>query len=228
MRQSPYKNVTNRSWINRTESPMPVKQIPLTGTNPKIINVDAALSNTLRGELQSPDKYIRELAVAALEKKIITRQGHCPDDTVDTLRIKTFQLNPETMDQFLDGPGIFDHNYQDNMGCLIDAMLSNESVIPDARLRRWITDIKRIGEKSAEGMAFRLKSGTHSLYVNKVSNDPNADGLVHEALVGMGAINSLRDRIPTFVHTYGAFMCSPPVVDMGGMYYHGVLGEQKP
>jgi hypothetical protein len=200
----------------RSDSPMPVKQIRLTEINPKSINVGTAVSNTLRDELSSPNIYTRELAVAALEKKIITMQGHCPDDTVDTLRVKTFQLNPETMDQYLDGPGIFDHNYQDSMGCLIDAMLSKESAIPDARLRRWITDIKRIGEPSSEGMAFKLQSGAYSLYVDKIANDPDEDGLPHEAVVGMGAINNLRDRIPTFVHTYGAFMCSPPVLDEQG------------
>jgi len=96
------------------------------------------------------------------------------------------------------------------MGCLIDTLISEEDIVPDARLKRWITNINRIGPKSAEGMVFELQSGPYSLYVIKVTNDPKDDTLPHEA------INKLRDKIPNFMHTYGAFMFSPPVLDKEG------------
>src|SRR5690606_21579196 len=67
-----------------------------------------------------------------------------------------------------------------------------------------------------EGMAFKLESNSYPLYVIKVAADPTDDSLPHEALGGMGAINTLRNRVPNFMHTYGAFMYAPPILDSNG------------
>lgn len=197
----------------------------------KNISVDGATNSTLKQQLNNQDKSVRQTALTLLEKRIITMQGKCPDSIVENLRIRLFQLDPSTISGYLDSYGKFDHDYQDGMGCLIDALISNEDIIPDIRLRRWITDINRIGGASAEGMAFKLSSDAakldeskgqalnsspYPLYVIKVAADPNEDTLPHEALVGMGAVNKVRDRVPNFMHTYGAFMCAPPILDSNG------------
>jgi hypothetical protein len=205
----------NQGYNQSSIGPLPNKPIPAFAP-PKNIDVSVQMNQTLKSQLKSADIDIRGKAVNALEKMIVKMQGHCPDDIVDNLRIRTFQLDANTIDTYLNTAGRYDHDYQDGMGCLIDALVSQEDIIPDIRLRRWITDISRIGGASAEGMAFKLQSGPYPLYVIKVAADPNDDTLPHEAIVGMGAINKLRNRIPNFMHTYGAFMCSPPILDDNG------------
>lgn len=211
----------------------PLKDLPSIPAfaPPKNISIDVATSSTLKEQLRDTDLSVRQKALTLLEKRIVMMQGKCPDSIVENLRIRVFQLDPAIMSDYLNSYGKYDHDYQDGMGCLIDALISNEDIVPDIRLRRWITDINRIGGDSAEGMAFKLSSnptkldGTNSLvpnsspyplYVIKVAADPSEDSLPHEALVGMGAVNKVRDRIPNFMHTYGAFMCAPPVLDSNG------------
>ena len=182
----------------------------------KNINVDAASTITLKEQLKHKDVLVRETALKILEKRIIMMQGKCPDNIVDNLRVRIFQLDTSMISNYLNDSGRYDHSYQDGMGCLIDALISNDGILPDIRLRRWITDINRVGGASAEGMAFKLESSSYPLYVIKVAADADNDTLPHEALVGMGALNKLRDRVPTFMHTYGAFMCAPPVLNSEG------------
>lgn len=197
--------------------PIPIGSVPAFAP-PKIISISREIGQRLGDNLKSTDSDIRQAAVEELERRIIKMQGRCPDDIVNNLRVRTFQLDATLINEYMNQPGIYDHDFQDGMGCLIDALISTDpnDPLPDARLRRWITDINKIGGKSAEGMAFRLKSDNYPLYVIKVASNPTDDKLAHEALVGMGALNTLRDRVPTFMHTYGAFMCSPPVLDENG------------
>lgn len=170
-------------------------------------------------------------AVMELEKRIITMQGHCPSEIVDKLKVRTFQLDGSLMDKYAsnDVVGthksvIFNSEFQDGMGCLIDALISDDDLLSNQRLKQWIKEINRIGEESEGGMVFRTKTGEcnlyksscNSLYVIKTPINWEDDSLAHEAVVGMGAINKLRNKIPTFAHTYGAFMCSPPILDQSG------------
>ncbi|CAH6418460.1 Protein kinase [uncultured virus] len=208
--------------ITSVIGPIPTGNVPAFAP-PKDISIKGAETD-LGSQLRSDDQSIKKKAVMELERRIITMQGHCPNEIVDTLRMRSFQLDAMLMSEYLKQPGIFDHEFQDGMGCLIDALVSSEDLLPDQRLRQWISDIRRIGEASNEGMAFKLQSGQCSLYksscyplyVVKTPADPNDDSLPHEAVIGMGALNTLRDKVPTFMHTYGAFMCPPPVIDNSG------------
>jgi hypothetical protein len=196
-------------------------KIPMKSSSyiaPKVLHVSGAIGDRLQHQLKNPNKDIREAAVTELERRIIKMQGRCPSNIIDDLKIRDFQLDPSVMSQYLAGPGIYDHSFQDGVSCLIDAMISTNPDDPssDIRLRKWITDIKRIGKPSAEGLAFKLQNGNYPLYVIKVASNPKYDTLAHEAVVGMGAINRIRDRIPNFVHTYAAFSCSPPILDTSG------------
>jgi len=195
---------------------IPIGTIPAFAP-PKIICVsNNKVGNERLGDnLKSPDILIREGALRELEKRIIKMQGQCPSDIINNLKVRTFQLDATLMGEYLALPGIYDHTFQDGMGCLIDALISNDenNIYPDLRLRRLITNISKIGAESVEGMAFQLQSGQYPLYVIKVPTNPKYDTLTHEAVIGMGAINTLRNRIPNFVHTYGAFRCFPPIID---------------
>lgn len=212
-KDSPLDVVQKLPQINN----IPIGNVPAFAP-PKVICVPGSIKDRLGEQLKNKNRETRGAAVTELERRITQMQGRCPSDIVDDLRIRNFQLDASLMGEYLAQPGIYDHSFQDGMGCFIDAMVSNnpEDLIPDLRLRKWITNIRRIGGKSAEGMAFLLESGSYPLYVIKVTADPSDDTLAHEAVIGMGAINTLRDRIPNFVHTYGAFRCSPPILDASG------------
>lgn len=180
---------------------------------PKQISVAEVVDSKLKSRLRDANYHIRESAVKELERRMTIMEGKCPDDIINNLRVRVFQLDPATMREYMDQP--FDHNFQDGIGCLIDALISNDlnTAVPDYNLRQWITDINQIGGTTAEGKVFNLKSGKFPLFAIKVPTNPNNDTLPHEAIVGMGAINTLRDRTSTFMHTYGAFMCAPPILD---------------
>lgn len=208
------KELSNNNKISLT-GPLPVEHLP-TFSLKKNINILSASNATLENQLKNKDRNIREIATKILEKRIITMQGKCPHDIVETLKIRTFQLDATSMSFFLQTSGIYDHNFQDGVGCLIDALISDEAIVPDLRFRRWITNINKIGDQSAESIAFKLKNNSDPLYVIKVTADIERDHLCHEALVGIGAINKLRSKIPTFMHTYGAFMCTPPIFEENG------------
>lgn len=195
--------------------PIPIDSVPAFAPV-KLIAVSNVTASTIRDGLKSSNDKIKRKALESLENAIISSQGSCPKNIVDSLKIQTFQLDPVKMDSYLNGPAVFDHEFQDGMGCLIDALVADQGPYPAARLHRWISNIKRIGESSSEGMAFQMNSGSVPLYVLKVTSDPQDDNLAHEALIGMGALNRLRDKVPNFMHTYGAFYCSPPVMDANG------------
>ena len=186
----------------------------------KNINIAGAINHTLRDQLNNPDPEIYRQAVWSLEKRIVMLQGKCPDEIIDNLRVRNFQLDATSMEAYMNGSGLFDHNFQDGIGCLADALIDRNSSVPDEYFKRWITDLNKIGVKSTEGMAFTMKNCVfddgfkcQSLFVTKVAQDPAYDFLAHEALVGMGAINTLRDKVPNFMHTYAALRCEPPILD---------------
>jgi hypothetical protein len=168
-----------------------------------------SLENTNIPFLKSPSYDLRKEAVKDLEAQIIKSQLKCPNKIIDNLRVRTFQLDPETINIFLVNGGLFDHKFQDGLSCLLDALIDDDERIPDTHLRRWITDIKKIGAASVEGSVFNLDMSHNPLFAVKLPKDDS--NLNHEAIIGMGIINKLSDRIPNFVHTYGAFMCAPPL-----------------
>ena len=209
---------------------LPKRRVPVF-PQPKVFYVSGAVDarwgiqdkvgdrdSRLGRQLRSSDRKKREAAVVELERRITMMQGKCPSDIIEDLKIRNFQLNARIMGEYLRQPGTYDKSFQDGMGCLIDGMISEDmdGTGPDRGLIRWITDIRKIGGPSAEGMAFQLENSNYPLYVIKVSSNSEEDALAHEAVVGMAAINTLRGQVPNFVHTYGAFRCTPPIVDANG------------
>lgn len=207
------------SALNSLRSQQP--QIALSGSvrqnitfNPvKNINVENGLTDTLRSQLKNQNSNIKETALKTLETRIVTMQGKCAQDIISNLRVRTFQLDAKLMDEYLNSDGRYDYKYQGGVGCLVDALISEKDDRTDSRLRRWITDINKIGKKTHEGDVFQINNADVTLYAIKVAADADDDTMPHEALIGMGALNNLRDKIPTFMYIYGTFMCDPPILD---------------
>ena len=90
------------------------------------------------------------------------------------------------------------------------------------KVKEWITNMRTFGAPSLGGVAMTGGiEGYENLFVVKVAQKSKSTDLIHEAFVGMaradangiGGLNYLRKYIPNFAFIYGAFYCSPPVID---------------
>ncbi len=184
-------------------------QIPLKDLSLKLEPINIESNNSLN----SYDMKARENAVNVLEYNILTQQAKCSSEVMDNLRVNVFQFDPKTASDYLNSDGLYDHKIQDGMSCVVDAMISDDDILPDIRMSRLISNIERVGNISSYGMVFKMEHDTYPLYVIKIAQKFNRDDLTHEAFIGIAAINKLRNKIPTFMHTYKAFICNPPVLD---------------
>ncbi len=216
--ESPYSAGQHSSSWESLNNMLEGKDLPLPTPEPndddqallsKYVDPEA-FAALVQEKILKGDTNSRYEAITFLEDKIVTMQGHCPNNVIDRLKIRTFQLNTEIMNNYLN---MFDSNYQDGVGCLVDALVSNDQPIQNGRLNRWIADIQHITDPSSDKTAvYRLINiDQHPLFVVKVATED--DSLAHEAVVGMGAINKLRMFVPNFMQTYGVFRCNPPVID---------------
>jgi hypothetical protein len=177
----------------------------------KIFDSEFIQTGILEDDLHSTNIDIRQSAHELLEQKLVTMSGKCADNIVNALSIKTFQLNPKAIDEYKRGPGLYDHKFQDGIGCLVDALITPEGPIPHYKLKKIITNISKIGDETAGGNAFNVEVEDESLFVVKTPKSLH-ESLAHEAFVGLVALNMLRKKIPNFMHTYGVLMCGPPIM----------------
>lgn len=106
------------------------------------------------------------------------------------------------------------------MGCISEAILGGPGAInlnfdKNYKIRRWITNLKQIGAPSVEGVALMANLGksSESPFIVKAPKDPENNDLLHEWMIGVFGTNKLRSVIPTFSYIYGAFNCSPPIIN---------------
>lgn len=185
----------------------PISNIPAFAPH-KDFSVSHVVSSSknLYTTLMSSDRNRRRFAVEYLEKMLITKQGKCPKEIHDNLRAVNYQFN-----QGQKGTSIFDKNYQDGLACSVDALVTNYNDNPNYNIEKYLPAPVKIGSASTAGSVFR----TGELFAIKTPNQSN-DTLYHEALIGLAALNTLRDRVPNFMHTYGLYLCEPPIVDNNG------------
>lgn len=195
--------------------------IPKISKFPLIPNfpVSQSIGITTKDKLKHSNSEIRREAVEELEAKLSLLIGKCHPEITNDLRYRSFQLNAESINNFIDSGGIFDANYQNSMNCLVDSLIYkydeyNSNHIPDGRLRAFIDEIKLIGNPSAYGNVFGLSSNKHAMFAVKIANAHKSNNnLNHEAFVGLVALNKLRYKIPNFMHTYGIYHCNPPIIN---------------
>lgn len=196
---------THTSQENLANSP--ILEVKYPSSTDKTIN----LSTYEDRELDSFYPNNRQIAMEKLERLIIQTQLKCPDDIIDYLKVKAFQTDFNELQKMLKTS--FDQNFHKKTGCLVDALISQNRPFPDYRLRRWLKSIYKINNdlKNKKSQADFFLSGVSycSIFVIKT----NSETLTHEAIVGMGALNNLRDKVPNFIYVYGAFMCHPPILD---------------
>ena len=108
------------------------------------------------------------------------------------------------------------HNVMQATSCLVGSILNprDGELSTAERKRYYFIPKRRIGEKSVFGIALETSLlDIEGLFVLKAPRDPNDVTLSHEAVVGLFSINRLREYVPNFAYTLGAFGCTAPIVN---------------
>jgi hypothetical protein len=76
----------------------------------------------------------------------------------------------------------------------------------------WITNIEKVSINSNEGYIYiaNLFSTSIQMIVKVAQKSKGFDSKIREYFIGIKAINNIRTIIPTFVHTFGAFLGNKP------------------
>ena len=147
-----------------------------------------------------------------LEKFIVDNQLKCPKHTIEALKIGIFNLNIGLIIDYSKKKGLYDLNFQNELGCVVDALLSDDNLTKDF-FSNYVSDIHKIISDSSYGDVYNILSNDklhQELFVIKIPKSVNIN-IYHEAIIGMLALNKLRDRIPNFMFIYGLFYCSRPL-----------------
>ncbi len=179
----------------------------------------------LNKNIQPDDFNIINGAQLLLEESWIAHQtckAVYPADSYNKILLHLFQILPAKIKNIIknDTPVIFGENFNREIGCLVDMIVRDRSyntqktsINMNKRIRRWISKIQPIGAASLEGYAFNTYINNEDFLVMKASRDPNSKDLIHEAAIGMLALNNLRKVIPNFMFVYSFYKCSPPYLD---------------
>jgi len=147
-----------------------------------------------------------------LEKFIVDNQLKCPKDTIDALKIGIFNLNIGLIIDYSKKKGLYDVHFQNELGCVVDALLSDDNLTKDF-FTNYVSDIHKILTDSSYGDVYNILSNNkihQELFTIKIPKSVNIN-IYHEAIIGMLALNKLRDIIPNFMFIYGLFYCSQPL-----------------
>jgi hypothetical protein len=111
----------------------------------------------------------------------------------------------------------FNDNVMNAMVCLSSSthLASSSSLSPNERVRAWIRNLRRVGSESVSGIALMADVGygeeiKSPFIVKSLRNLDNATELIHEAFIGLAALNHMRKLVPNFAYIYGFTECSPP------------------
>lgn len=142
----------------------------------------------------------------------------CPLAKREMLSERLGGLNAHNLQEFttkqFQNPAVMEATLCATDSILYTSPYSVDDIYMNNRVRMYLHNLRQIGGESAEGYALiaDLESAENMMVV-KVSRDPQNDNLLHEAIVGLYGTNKLRRYIPNFAYVYGAFKCSPPLID---------------
>jgi hypothetical protein len=147
-----------------------------------------------------------------LEKFIIDNQLKCPQNTIDKLKIGIFNLDINLIIDYSRKNGLYDNNFQNELGCVVDALLSDDNLTKDF-FANYISDIHKIINDSSYGDVYNIVSNNklnQEFFAIKIPKSVHIN-IYHEAIIGMLALNKLREILPNFMFIYGLFYCSQPL-----------------
>lgn len=156
----------------------------------------------------------------------LLRTGTCDTlnpDVTDYLKLINFTFDDELLQDQLMSIETLNANLHANISCLVNSIVSDyktlrrkniELPFHRERVRDWFPYLKQLGPKSVEGVAVQtsLSLDTEMFVFKTPIKDCQIDSLVHEAIVGLYALNKLRPILPNFMYVYGYMRCSPLVL----------------
>lgn len=167
------------------------------------------------------DAEVREQSQTAVEESLVS-QGSCSGlnpSIVDNLRTRIYDLNARELGRLLSSIDTLNSGIHNDLACIVSAIvypgtLSGTSPLMRERIREWFVAVRQIGATSVEGYVMGASfSPDTNLFVVKVPRDTAEDHLVHEAAIGILALNKLRAWVPNFMYVYGYAQCSPAVLE---------------
>ena len=131
------------------------------------------------------------------------------------LQLHLFQLDRERLASILLSPDALQAGVQEDIVLLLSAIFSFKDpfISFEERVRYLFNRPRQIGEKSTYGIVAQTGLGDVDFIAVKVAKAKG--NMAHEALVGIAALNSLRQDIPNFVYVYGLFECGQLVDGQG-------------
>lgn len=156
-----------------------------------------------------------------IEEELVM-QGSCyglNPNIVDGLRTQIYDLDAKALDALLESTDTLNSAVHSDLACIVSAIaypgdLGNDAPRMRERIRQWFVALRQIGSPSVQGYAMASSFSTDTkLFVIKSPRNPRGDALVHEAAVGILALNKLRALVPNFMYVYGYTQCSPPVLE---------------
>lgn len=150
---------------------------------------------------------------------------HLNDDKIDLSEISKYDNDKATHELKY---RFCDHKFMEAIRCMINEIIDvtdNDGDSERARIHKFLDGLTRFGKSSSYSYALSGNiSGKYdkneishkyngSMVVIKCPREPfNVKELIHELVVGIGALNKLREYVPNFSYVYDAFYCSAPVV----------------
>lgn len=177
---------------------------------------DRAISNKERQ--QAYGKYI----LYAMKRQLTLEQIYAPmfKRCTDNLTFKLQEIDKLEEQQNLQKYLTLSFNQAtivESIFCSLDSQLNVSDMYSyeaSNEVTKFFNNLRRIGAESVEGFALFAGVGiAKDLFVIKVPQNPKYDNLFHEYFVGISCLNKLRRHIPTFSYVFGAFTCSPPIIN---------------
>ena len=133
--------------------------------------------------------------------KQVVAEGQCNSEIINGLRPRLYQTNNDKLGRLLEDRR-YDHMVQNSTTCLLEAVFADYEHKRNPALNNILTQARYLtyGGSSA---VYNVDIDNHLVLAMKTVDN---DNLTYEAFVGY-AINSLRSKIPNFMHTYGMITC---------------------
>lgn len=142
----------------------------------------------------------------AIEREFIDNYGNCDTEILKQVTDEAGSIVPVNFHSLFMQKDLTDST-QKAISCIINGLKANPD---DPYLNALLKEFKLIGDGTFGevyltygdfGPLFMIKS------IKRENVTSDMESLVHEAFVGMSAINTLRKEIPHFIHTYGVIEC---------------------
>ena len=154
------------------------------------------------------------------EKWVLSKDISCRQPLSGLASAKTNVVSVKDAFMLTEGKRAYEPSIQRAMECFSDSIFEWGGDIPQAQrlveiYNKWVVESVKLGGESVEGSVYKFSFDDNPLFAIKIplKTSDKKTGLSHEAIIGIYALNPLKEIVPNFMHVYSSFTCSPPIVD---------------